>query len=72
MLVGVATRQHARSSELAPPMVTSRGTSKSTVSKRLVLVANTRAQFETWQLQPLDGLDLVGLILEVSMSASTA
>ena len=62
MLVGVATRQYARSLEPAPPMVTSRGTSKSAVSRRFV--AKTRAQLETWQSHPLDGLDLVGLILD--------
>jgi putative transposase len=62
MLVGVATRQYARSLEpLAPTMVT-RGTSKSTVSRRFV--AKTRAQLEAWQSRPLDSLDLVGLILD--------
>src|SRR5712691_8512137 len=62
MLVGVATRQYARSLEPVPAPVVSRGTSKSAVSRRFV--AKTRAQLEAWQSQPLDGLDLVGLLLD--------
>jgi transposase-like protein len=62
MLVGVATRQYARSLEPLAADVTSRGTSKSAVSRRFV--AKTRAQLETWQAVPLDGLDLVGLLLD--------
>jgi putative transposase len=62
MLVGVATRQYARSLEPMPATMATRGTSKSTVSRRFV--AKTRAQLEAWQSQPLDGLDLVGLILD--------
>ena len=62
MLVGVATRQYACSLEPVPAPVVSRGTSKSAVSRRFV--AKTRAQLETWQSRPLDGLDLVGLVLD--------
>jgi transposase-like protein len=62
MLVGVATRQYARSLEPLAADMTSRGTSKSAVSRRFV--AKTRAQLETWQAAPLDGLDLVGLLLD--------
>src|SRR5438128_1013192 len=62
MLVGVATRQYARSLEPVPAPVVSRGTSKSAVSRRFV--AKTRAQLEAWQSQPLDGVDLVGLLLD--------
>jgi transposase-like protein len=62
MLVGVATRQYARSLEPLAPEIRSRGTSKSAVSRRFV--AKTRAQLETWQAVPLDGLDLVGLLLD--------
>ncbi len=62
MLVGVATRRYARRLEPLPSGVASRGTSKSTVSRRFV--AKTRAQLHTWQSAPLDGLDLVGLILD--------
>ena len=62
MLVGVATRQYARSLEPTPASVVSRGTSKSAVSRRFV--AKTRAQLEAWQSAPLDGLALVGLVLD--------
>ncbi|HEX2458598.1 MAG TPA: IS256 family transposase [Vicinamibacterales bacterium] len=62
MLVGVATRQYARSLEPVPAPVVSRGTSKRAVSRRFV--AKTRAQLEAWQSQPLDGLDRVGLVLD--------
>jgi transposase-like protein len=62
MLVGVATRQYARSLEPLPAAMATRGTSKSAVSRRFV--AKTRAQLEAWQSQPLDGLDLVGLVLD--------
>ena len=62
MLVGVATRQYARSLEPVPAPAVSRGTSKSAVSRRFV--AKTRAQLEAWQSQPLDGLNLVALLLD--------
>ena len=62
MLVGVATRQYARSLEPIPAAIESRGTSKSAVSRRFV--AKTRAQLETWQAAPLDGLNLVALLLD--------
>jgi len=62
MLVGVATRQYARSLEPIPPPVVSRGTSKSAVSRRFV--AKTRAQLTAWQSTSLEGLDLVGLLLD--------
>jgi len=62
MLVGVATRQYARSLEPLPAAMAARGTSKSAVSRRFV--AKTAAQLEAWQSQTLDGLDLVGLILD--------
>jgi transposase-like protein len=62
MLVGVATRQYARSLEPLAADVVSRGTSKSAVSRRFV--AKTRAQLETWQAAPLDDVDLVGLLLD--------
>ena len=42
MLVGVATRQYARSLEPVPAAVVSRGTSKSSVSRRFV--AKTTAE----------------------------
>ncbi len=62
MLVGVATRQYARSLEPLPATVAGRGTSKSAVSRRFV--AKTRAQLEAWQSAALEGLDLVGLVLD--------
>ena len=62
MLVGVATRHYARSLEPLPPTVTSRGISKSAVSRRFV--AKTRAQLAAWQSTSLEGLDLVGLLLD--------
>lgn len=40
----------------------SRGTSKSSVSRRFV--AKTMAQLRAWQSAPLDGLDLVALLLD--------
>jgi putative transposase len=62
MLVGVATRQYARSLEPLGPEVESRGTSKSAVSRRFV--ARTTAQLATWQSAPLDALDLVALLID--------
>jgi len=62
MLVGVATRQYARSLEPVPEGVVSRGTSKSSVSRRFV--AKTTAQLRAWQSAPLDGLDLVALLVD--------
>src|SRR5262249_474033 len=49
-------------SEPLPATMITRGTSKSAVSRRFV--AKTRAQLDAWQSRPLDGLDLVGLILD--------
>ena len=54
-LVGVATRQYARSLEPLGPEMQSRGTSKSTVSRRFV--AKTTAQLAAWQSAPLDALE---------------
>ena len=62
MLVGVATRQYARSLEPLTADIESRGTSKSAVSRRFV--AKTRAQLETWQAAPLESLNLVALLLD--------
>jgi transposase-like protein len=62
MLVGVATRQYARSLEPLPAETQSRGASKSSVSRRFV--AKTAAQLDAWRATPLDNLDLVGLILD--------
>ena len=62
MLVGVATRQYARSLEALPPEMASRGTSKSAVSRRFV--AKTQAQLETWQARPLEDLAIAVLLLD--------
>jgi putative transposase len=62
MLVGVATRQYARSLEPLGPEMQSRGTSKSAVSRRFV--ARTTAQLAAWQSAPLDGLDVVALLID--------
>jgi transposase-like protein len=62
MLVGVATRQYARSLEPLGPGMESRGTSKSAVSRRFV--AKTTAQLAAWQSAPLDALDLVALLVD--------
>ena len=62
MLVGVATRQYARSLEPLGPEVESRGTSKSAVSRRFV--AKTTAQLAAWQSVPLDTLDVVALLID--------
>jgi len=62
MLVGVATRQYARSLEPLPATMVSRGTSKSAVSRRFV--AKTAAQLAAWRSTALDGLDLVALLVD--------
>lgn len=62
MLVGVATRRYARSLEPVPATMRSRGTSKSAVSRRFV--AKTAAELTAWQTASLEGLDLVGLLLD--------
>jgi putative transposase len=62
MLVGVSTRRYARSLESLPVTIPSRGTSKSSVSRRFV--ARTTAQLQAWQTAPLDGLDLVALLID--------
>ena len=62
MLVGVATRQYARSLEPLGPEMKSRSTSKSAVSRRFV--ARTTAQLAAWQSAPLDALDLVALLID--------
>jgi transposase-like protein len=62
MLVGVATRQDARSLEPIGEGIRSRSTRKSAVSRRVV--EQTAAQLEAGRSTPLDGLDLVALVLE--------
>lgn len=62
MLMGVATRRYACSLEPLPAGITSRSTSKSAVSRRFV--AKTAAQLAAWRSTPLDGLELVTLLID--------
>jgi putative transposase len=62
MLLGVATRRYARSLEPLPAGIRSRGTSKSSVSRRFV--AKTAAQVATWQRASLEALDLVAIFID--------
>jgi len=62
MLVGVASRRHARSVEPVPTTMRSRGTSKSAVSRRFV--AKIAAPLAAWPTASLEALDLVGLIID--------
>ena len=62
MLLGVATRRYARSLEPLPAEIRSRGTSKSSVSRRFV--ARTTAQVRTWQTASLEALDLVAIFID--------
>ncbi len=62
MLIGVATRRYARSLEPVPATMRSRGTGKSSVSRRFV--AKTAAQLAAWQTASLEGLDVVGLLID--------
>jgi putative transposase len=62
MLVGVATRQYARSLEDLGPSVVTRGISKSSVSRRFV--ARTGAQVAAWQSRPLGELDLAVVFID--------
>ena len=61
MLIGVATRPYARSLEPLGADITTRGTSKSAVSRRFV--AHTQAQLDAWRATPLDDLDLTVLLI---------
>jgi putative transposase len=62
MLVGVATRQYARSLDPLPATIVSRGTSKSAVSRRFV--AKTAAQLAAWRSTALEAFDLVALLVD--------
>jgi putative transposase len=62
MLVGVATRQYARSLDPLPSTIVTRGVSKSAVSRRFV--AKTAAQLDAWRSTALDTLDLVALLID--------
>src|SRR6266851_90426 len=62
MLLGVATRRYARSLEPLPADIRSRGTSKSSVSRRFV--TRTTAHVKAWQTASLEALDLVAIFLD--------
>ena len=62
MLVGVSTRQYARSLEPIGDHLTGRGTSKSAVSRRFVV--QTTAQLEKWRSRSWVDLDLVALLID--------
>jgi len=62
MVIGVSTRNYKRSLEETPAMVTTRGTSKSAVSRRFK--AKTQAQLEEWRARDISKLDLVGIMID--------
>lgn len=63
MLVGVSTRSYARSLEPMPDDVSTRGTSRSAVSRRFV--AATEKQMAEWLGRDLSAIDLVVLMIDV-------
>jgi putative transposase len=62
MLVGVSTRKYARSLEPVAKDVTTRGTSRSAVSRRFV--AATQEQLDTWMATDLGGIDLAAVMID--------
>jgi len=64
MLVGVSTRNYARSLEAVPEGVQSTATSRSAVSRQFV--ARTRGQVEKFLCRPLGDLDLPVIMLDAT------
>jgi len=62
MVLGVSTRKYVRSIEPAPPGVTTRGTSKSAVSRRFV--AATRAKLAELMSRDLTNLSLCAILID--------
>jgi transposase-like protein len=62
MLVGVSTRKYDRSLEPVGPALSTRGTSKSAVSRRFV--AATQARVQAWLQRDLSAVDLVVLMID--------
>jgi transposase-like protein len=62
MLVGVSTRKYKDSLEPIGVAVPERGTSKSAVSRRFV--ARTSKKVEEWLARPLDGVDVVVVMID--------
>jgi putative transposase len=62
ILLGVSTRGYGRSVESPPAMVTTRGTSKSAVSRHLV--ERTRRKLRDDFGRPLDGINLAAIMID--------
>ena len=62
MVVGVSTRKYARSLEPVAEGVTTRGTSRSAVSRRFV--AATQEQLDEWMARDLRELNLVAVMID--------
>lgn len=62
MVVGVSTRKYRRSLEPVDEAIPSRGTSKSSVSRRFV--AATTAKFRAWMVRDLSDLNLVAVMID--------
>ena len=62
MLIGVSTRNYARSLEPTPDELVTRGTSRSAVSRRFV--AATEKQMAEWLGRDLSAIDLVVLMID--------
>jgi hypothetical protein len=62
MLVGVSTRKYGRSLEPVEAPLKTRGTSKSSVSRRFVAI--TKAQMDEWFGRDLSAIDMVVILLD--------
>jgi len=62
MVVGVSTRRYGRSLEETPTEISTRGTSKSAVSRRFV--ATTTAKFRAWMARDLSAIRLVCVMMD--------
>jgi putative transposase len=61
-VLGVSTRNYARSIEPAPPGISTRGTSKSAVSRRFVEV--TSKKVDEWLARPLESIDPIAILID--------
>lgn len=62
MIVGVSTRKYGRSLEPVDRKLKTRGTSKSAVSRRFVML--TEARVKTWLKRDLSSIDLAALMID--------
>jgi transposase-like protein len=62
MVVGVSTRKYERALEEVPPELSTRGTSKSAVSRRFV--AATKSKMEQWMQRRLQQLELASILID--------